>query len=199
LNNTGRLYQFLVKGREGFCLRNEKVGKTTHRLFSVKEGELGAIVDTRLQMQAFEKSVERGVIPWLKGYRIVKRNARLGSSLIDYLLECDSRSVYLEVKSAVLREGNYAMYPDSPSPRGRRHVKELINHVMRSGEAIILFIAALPGVTAFKPDRAADPKLCQLLSEARLVGVKIKAIGMAYHPGDSSVHLFDSDLNVDLL
>ena len=30
------------------------------------------------------------------------------------------------MKSAVLRKGEYAMYPDCPSLRGQRHIRELI-------------------------------------------------------------------------
>jgi len=198
IDNTGRLYQFLVQGRQGFCVRNEKQGKTDYRLFSVKEGNLGAIIDTQLQMKALERSLEMKLIPWLKGYKILKRNARLGDSLIDYLLEYNGRQVYLEVKSAVLRQEHYAMYPDCPSARGRRHIKEFANYLREGGEAIILFIAALPKVKAFKPNRSADPELYELLLEAHQARVKMKSIGMAYHPGDSFVSLYNPDLGIDL-
>jgi len=81
---------------------------------------LGALIDNQLQMKAFEKSLEANLIPWLLGCHILKRNAKLGASRIDYLLDCNGKKVYLEVKSAVLREGDYAMYPDCPSDRGRK-------------------------------------------------------------------------------
>lgn len=81
INNTGRLHQFLVKGRKGFCVLNEKGGRTYYRLFSIKEGNFGAIIDTQLQMRVFEKSLEMKLVPWLKECRILKRNAKLGSLL----------------------------------------------------------------------------------------------------------------------
>jgi len=198
INNTGRLNQFLIKGKQGFCVRNEKGGKTDYRLFAIKEGKLGAIIDTQLQMKAFEKSLEMGLIPWLKGYRILRRNARSGNSLIDYLVEGDGEEAYLEVKSAVLREDHYAMYPDCPSARGRKHIKELTSHVQEGGKAVILFIAALPEVRAFKPNKSADPELYQLLVAAHQAGVKIKSIGMTYHPEGSFISLSNSDLSINL-
>lgn len=149
-------------------------------------------------MQALEKSLEMGFIPWLKGFRILKRNVRLGNSLIDYLLECGRNEVYLEVKSTVLREEHYAMYPACPSSRGRKHIKELVNHVRGGGKAIILFIGALPGVRAFKPNKPADPELYELLMEAHQAGVRIRSIGMVYHPEDSFVYLFNPDLSINL-
>ena len=198
INNTGRLYQFLVSGRQGFCVANEKPRKTDVQLFSVEEGSLGAIVDTRLQMRAFEEALRMELIPWLRGCRLLKRDARLGNSLIDYLLQCDGEEVFLEVKSAVLREGHYAMYPDCPSCRGRRHIRELTHHVRQGGKATILFIAALPNVKAFKPNRAADPGLYESLVAADDVGVRVKAICMFYHSEDCSIYLYDSDLAVHL-
>jgi len=198
INNTGRMYQFLVSGREGFCTAHEKPRKTDVQLFSVEEGNLGAIVDTRLQMRAFEEALRMELIPWLRGCRLLKRDARLGDSRIDYLLQCDGEEVYLEVKSAVLREGHHAMYPDCPSCRGKRHIRELTHHVRQGGRATILFIAALPNVEAFKPNRAADPGLYQSLVAAHDAGVRIKSIGMLYRPEDCSICLYDSDLAVHL-
>jgi len=196
INNTGRLLRYLAKGKKGFCIRPGKSGKTDCRLFSIEEDGFAAIVDTQLQMKVFERALEMGFIPWMRESKILKRNAKLGRSLIDYLLECGGERVYLEVKSAVLKEGEYAAYPDCPSPRGRRHIKELTDHVKKGGRGTILFIAALPGVKAFRPNRSADPELHGLLMEARSAGVNLKSIGLYYSPQDSSVHLSDPDLEV---
>ncbi len=198
INNTGRLHEFLAEGRRGFCLRNRSPGKTDYRLFSMREGELGAIIDTQLQMRAFEGSLKMKLIPWLDGYSILARNARLGESRIDYLLQCEGREVYLEVKSAALREGEHAMYPDCPSARGRKHIKELTNQAKEGNRAIILFIGALPGIKAFKPNRSADPELYELLLEAREAGVELRSMGIVYNPEDSFVYLFNPDLEIEL-
>ncbi|MBI4186611.1 MAG: DNA/RNA nuclease SfsA [Chloroflexi bacterium] len=198
INNTGRLHQFLVEGKRAFCVKKEKGAKTDCRLFAVAEDGMAAIIDTQLQMQAFERSLEAAAIPWLKGCRVIKKNASLGDSLIDYLLECAGDKAYLEVKSAVLREGRYAMYPDCPTSRGRRHIRQLTEHVRGGGRAIILFIAALPDVTAFKTDWSADAELCELLLDASLAGVEIRSINMAYRPEDSHIYLLNPDLSVNL-
>ena len=62
----------------------------------------------------------------------------------------------------------------------------------------MLFIAALPKVSAFKPNKPADPALYELLMEAHQVGVEIRSMGMAYHQGDSFVYLLDPDLTIGL-
>jgi len=196
INNTGRLLDYIVEGRRGFYIAHQKGLKTDCRLFAVKEKRLAAVIDTQLQMQALEKIITLNLLPWSKGCRILKRNAKLGKSLIDYLLECHGKKVYLEVKSAVLRSGEYAMYPDCPSLRGRRHIAEITSHVKNGGRGVILFIAALPDVEGFKPNSLADPEISRLLTEAEEAGVDLRSLGLYYNPEDYCVYLSKPDLPV---
>lgn len=198
INNTGRLLEFLIQGKKAFCFPTKTGGTTACRLFAVEESGLGALIDTQLQMKAFEKMVEKEVLPWLTGFRIQRRNPRLDNSVLDYLLKDKSTEIYLEVKSAVLREGHFAMYPDCPTTRGQRHVQDLTRYAQGGGRALIVFMAALPQVAAFKPHIAGDPILSRLLQKAQSVGVKVRAVGLHYAPQDSMIHLFDPDLRVDL-
>ena len=197
INNTGRLLNYLSRGQKGFCIMHERDLKTDCRLFAVKEDSLAAIIDTHLQMKALERIIMLNLLPWMRGCRILKRNAKLNVSYIDYLLECEEEKTYLEVKSAVLRSNKYAMYPDCPSPRGRRHIMELTDYAKRGGCGIILFIAALPNVEAFKPNSSADPKIAQLLLEAEKAGVEIRALEMYYNPKDNYFYLSKPDLPVE--
>ncbi len=63
--NTGRLLDVLVPGRLGLCRPLEKPGKTRYRLFAVEYAGGFAVIDTRLQEEAFARAVELGLIPWL--------------------------------------------------------------------------------------------------------------------------------------
>nr|MBC7245045.1 DNA/RNA nuclease SfsA [Chloroflexota bacterium] len=197
LNNTGRLLEFLTPGRVGFCLARPGSGKTSYRLFAMQEGELGALIDTQLQMRSFEQCLDRRLLPWLPSACTWKRNVRLNRSVVDYQLQCESSRVYLEVKSAVLKQGRYAMYPDCPSTRGRRHIQELMNHVSQGGKAYLVFMAALPGVEFFRANRLADAELASLLFRAHCAGVEVHSVGLFYAPQNGAVVLFDADLPVD--
>lgn len=196
INNTGRLEEFLIRGRRAFCTETKHPGKTDGKLFAIEERGLGALIDTQLQMNAFERMVKKGQIPWLKGCSIKKKNPRLGASVLDYLLQCGNKAVFLEVKSAVLREGRFATYPDCPTTRGQRHVKELTEYSKHGGAATIVFMAALPEVSAFKPFEKGDPQLAEYLLDAHKQGVLIKAIGLFFDPRVNQVYLFDPDLPV---
>ncbi|UCE43386.1 MAG: DNA/RNA nuclease SfsA [Candidatus Aminicenantes bacterium] len=196
ITNTGRLHEFLVRGRKGFCFETPSAIKTEFRLFAVEEKSLGALIDTQLQMKTFETAQRQGLIPWLKGAAFVRRNARLGGSLLDYLFDRKGNPVYLEVKSAVLREGKFAMYPDCPTLRGQRHVEELMHWVRKGGTAFILFVAALPYVVGFKLYKSADPRLFDLLEKAMDLGVQVKSLGIYFQPVDSFLYMYNPDLDV---
>jgi sugar fermentation stimulation protein A len=198
INNTGRLQEIIVKNRRGFCFRTPHTKKTGYRLFAMEEKKLGALIDTQLQMRAFEVACQKKLVPWLKHCDLLRRNAKLKDSLIDYLFRCKGKPVYLEVKSAVLRRGRDAMYPDCPSLRGRRHVNDLIDWARRGGMAFVLFMAALPQAAAFRPNRLADAELSDLLTEAEKSGIGIKAIGLYFDPNDFCLYLYDPDLDVVL-
>lgn len=193
LNNTGRLEEFVKKGKIGIFLPL-KGRKTKFRLSMIKENDSASIIDTSLQMKCFEIALEKNYLSWLKGGKILRRNFRINNSLIDYLIKYKSKKYLLEVKSAVMKKGTYAMYPDCPSIRGQKHLKELINHK----NSIILFIAGMKNVKAFKPNKSADPKIYELLKIAKQKGIKIKAIQIYFDLKRKEIFLKDNNLKVVL-
>jgi len=198
ITNTGRLREFLVSGKRGFC--HKICGtKLDYRLFAVEDGALAAVIDTVLQQKVFEYLVASNQISWLRGCRIVKRNPKLQSEVVDYALACNNELLYAELKSAVLRvNGVYAGYPDCPTIRGRRQIVALIEHVKQGGKALLIFIAGLPGVTAFKPYSGGDFIVARLIREASQHGVVLKAIALYYDPAYKRIAVYNTDLPVNL-
>ncbi len=200
LTNTGRLEEFLIPGRKAFCTPKSG-GKTDFVLIAFEDLEgKGAIVDTRTQAKAFERAVELGLVPWLRNCSIKRKEVRVGNSRLDYLFECPGGELYGEMKSAVLRggeKGEYAMYPDCPTSRGRRHVRELIELTKTGKDSIIFFIGAMPGVEKFRPYEKGDSELAKLLREAKKVGVRIEGLSISLLP-NGRVILERPELKVEL-
>ena len=194
INNTGRLRELLISGKTGFCLRFKKPKKTKYRLFSIEVDGYGALIDTWIQGKAFERSLDLKLIPWLKGYRIIRRNVKLNRSIIDYLLRRGDEETYLELKSAVQRIDGYASYPDAPSIRARRQLRDLIRYVEGGGRAMIVFMIGLKDVRGFKPNEDVDPEIHQQLLRGLRIGLEIKAIGVYYDPHRSSIRLWNPDV-----
>jgi len=200
LNNTGRLKDLIKKGKIALLLPIEN-RKLKYRLSMVKEDKnIFSIIDTSLQMKCFEVALEKGYISWLKGAKILKRNFKINSSFIDYLILCKNKKYLLEIKSAVMNYKNFAMYPDCPSIRGQKHLKELIHtSSSKSLLPIILFIAGMKNVFGFSPNKNADPKIYELLKIAKNKGVKIKAIQIYFDEKIKSIILKKDNLRVDFL
>ncbi|NJE29528.1 DNA/RNA nuclease SfsA [Thermococcus sp. 18S1] len=200
VTNTGRLEEFMVPGRKAFCTPKTG-GKTDFVLVAFEDlGGKGAVIDTRTQAKAFERALEFGLVPWLRDCRIKRKEITVGKSRLDYLFECPEGEVYAEMKSAVLRGGNkgeYAMYPDCPSLRGQKHIRELIELSKAGKKAMIFFIGAMPGVERFRPYGRGDPEIARLLREANKVGVEIHALGISLLP-DGRVVLERPSLEIEL-
>ncbi len=181
LANSGRLVEFTVEGKPCLALPRPPGGKTRYRLVGFRDlGGMYALVDTWIQVKAFEKAVAGRLLPWLSDCVLEKREPRVGSSRLDYLFRCPGGPLYVETKSAVLRssDGAYAMYPDCPTERGRRHMAELEVLAARGVRAMVVFIAALPRVEGFRPYVEGDPLLYMALKRAVERGVEVRAFSM---------------------
>jgi sugar fermentation stimulation protein A len=172
-NNTGRLLEYFQKNKKCLCLLHLQKQKTKFRLIAVENCQGFALIDTNLQMKAFENALERNLISFLKGAKMIKRNPRYKDSVFDYLVKKNNKNYFLELKSAVLRKNNLAMYPDCPTERGRRHIKSMTE---LKNKGMIIFICALPNVQFFTPCDEGDPEIRKLLKLAKKNEVKIKAL-----------------------
>ena len=191
LRNTGRLHDLIYEGARILVI--PKPSKRTHALIlGCPIDHRATLIDTYLQARCFEEAVKKGLVRWLRGMILDRRDVKLGGSRIDYRIRRKNEHGYLELKSAVYLDtrDNYAMYPDSPSKRGRRHIIALTN-IARKKRAIITFIAAHPLATGFKPCVEGDPEIPILLRRAVENGVEIYAVKMFIDENFNVV--FDND------
>ncbi len=197
INNTGRLVDLLFPGAEILCIEI-KAPKIPLRVIGTRvSGDRWTLIDTKLQEKVFIASVEGNYIPWLAGYRVVKRDHDLGGLKIDLLLRSvdSGREALVELKSAVYYypSDRSARYPDTISIRGRRHVEALIRST--GYDRYLIFIAGHPEAEIFGPS-GIDPMLPGLLRKALESGVVVKSIKI-YIDGRSIV-LSNPDLPITL-
>jgi len=198
LNNTGRLIGIIEPGTP-CLLRRIHGAKLGYRLLGVYDDAGGVILlDTSMQEKGFLRAVELGLIPWLNGCTLLGRNRRVSGEVIDYVFKCRGETVYVELKSAVMRLNGYSGYPDAPTERGRRQIR-LLGELATSGlRAIVVFASAVPRVKGFKLYCGADGEIGGVVEEARRRGVVFKSVSIYFDPSTSSVVLDNPDLPVDL-
>ncbi len=181
LRNTGRLHDLIYHDAPALCTPRPPGGKTRYLLVGVSiAGSSVALIDPKIQCEAFEQASSRGLIPWLRDWHIDRTEVVVEDSRIDYSIRSvTGEQGFLETKSAVHFTGYYAMYPDCPSERGRRHIRVLRDLRRRGHRSVLTFIAAHPSAEAFTPDIESDPKLASELLHASQKGVEVYAVKMS--------------------
>ena len=89
----------------------------------------------------------------------LRPECKYGSSRFDFYLEADGRNIFAEVKGVTLEKRGTALFPDAPTERGVRHLRELCDCVQDGFDAYVVFVIQMQGVRLFKPNYATIPNL----------------------------------------
>ena len=196
LNNTGRLKDYIVNGKIGYCIKRKR-GKLEYRIIGVESGEYAALVDTLYQENAFIIAQGLGLIPWLREPVLVKRNSRVYSEVIDFVFAHGGLEIAVELKSAVMNLGNgIAGYPDAPTIRGRRQILALANYAKSRGKSIVVLVSGIPATREVLICCEVDRELCSAVKLAVESGVLFKAINLYLDPRAAAIVLGNIDLPV---
>ncbi len=177
--NSGRLQEILTPRREVFlfpAVKCDAKRKTEYTLVMSRYGAGYVSIEAAKANDFFEEALNSGVISEFASHRVVQREKRIGLSRVDFFLEDTSGAkTYLEVKSVTLVVNETAMFPDAPTKRGRKHLKELIGLREKGVNAATAFIIQRSDVKSFSPNGQEDPGYKEILKEAFNAGVKIIA------------------------
>ncbi len=100
-----------------------------------------------------------------------------GKSRIDLLLtpeasNSDNRKIYIEVKNTTWCEKKLALFPDTVTKRGQKHLKELMS-ICTNSRAILIPCISRSDMEIFAPCDLADPLYGELFREAISMGVEV--------------------------
>ncbi len=135
-------------------------------------------VNTSLTNHLVHEALQSGWIEELKGYRSIKPEMKISKDTrLDFFLSDHSHNhedCYVEVKNVTLiNSENEALFPDSVSTRGQKHLQELIDLKLAGKNAAIIFVIQRMDVTGFQVSNPIDPEYERLLRKAHDVGVVI--------------------------
>lgn len=105
-----------------------------------------------------------------------------GSSRFDFYIEFANRRMFMEVKGVTLEENGIARFPDAPTERGVKHLKELTECIKAGYEATVLFVIQRKGVRHLEPNDRTHPAFGEALREAKQAGVRIYAVDCIVTP-----------------
>ena len=112
---------------------------------------------------------------WLmtQGYDRIAAEYRYGDSRIDFYMERDSRKYLMEVKGCTLEREGIGYFPDAPTDRGARHLRELIKATAEGYQSMICFVIQMDGVKEVRPNGMTDPAFEEALNDAIEAGVGV--------------------------
>jgi sugar fermentation stimulation protein A len=183
--DPGRLKELLIPGVNVYV---EDAGdnpnrKTRYSLLLVESPDKTRWVslDTQLPNRVVRRLLTEGLLDGWQDYALEKAEFAYGESRIDFLLKPRKPGkprVLLEVKSVTLvMENGIARFPDAPTVRGARHLRELTAATTKGEyEAGVLFVVQRADANSVEPNHVTDPEFCRALSDAMDAGVKFSAI-----------------------
>ena len=100
-----------------------------------------------------------------------------GKSRIDLLLQpvksnLDNRKIYIEVKNTTWCDDSLALFPDTVTTRGQKHLRELMC-VCPNSRAVLIPCISRSDIEMFAPADSADPLYGDLFREALSSGVEV--------------------------
>lgn len=174
VKNTGRCRELLVPGCEVWlehCKSENR--KTEYSLITVNKNGKLINMDSQAPNNAAEEWIKGGGL--IPDIQLLKREQKWGDSRFDFYFETENEKAYAEVKGVTLEENGVVMFPDAPTERGVKHVKELCRLKEEGFGAYLIFVIQMKNVKYFTPNIKTHREFAEALCQAEKAGVSIVA------------------------
>lgn len=169
VKNTGRCKELLIPGCTVYLEKADNPErKTPYDLVAVEKG--GRIIN--IDSQAPNKVVKE----WLLSqgeYDKVQPEYKFGNSRIDFYMEKAEVRYLMEVKGCTLFIDGIGYFPDAPTERGAKHLRELTDAVKKGYNTSVAFVIQGEGIKEVRPNEVTDPDFAKAFYEAKAAGVEI--------------------------
>ena len=184
VKNTGRCHELLVPGAEVYLVPGTAPGrKTPYDLVAVDKSGVLINMDAQAPNRVFAEFA-RTFDPQALS---VRPEFRFGDSRLDFCLERPDGLHLVEVKGVTLESGGHARFPDAPTERGVKHIRELMRAVEQGHRATAFFVVQMAQVTDFAPNDDTHPAFGAALRQAIAAGVQVVAYACRVTPDTMSI------------
>lgn len=176
VKNTGRCKEILVKGTKIYLEKsNNPNRKTRYSLISAYKKNKLINIDSQVPNQVVFEAIEANEIKELKNVDILKREVTFENSRFDIYFEKNNEKGFVEVKGVTLESNGLSLFPDAPTKRGTKHIKEMIKAIEKGYKGYIFFLVQIKGIKKFTPNTIMDKNFSEALIKASKKGVNILA------------------------
>ena len=181
VKNTGRCKELLTENAEVYLEKSHNPGRSTaYDLVAVKKGNRIVNMDSQAPNKAVEEWLYKKEL--FPDATLIKPETTYKSSRFDFYVETPEEKIFIEVKGVTLEKENVVLFPDAPSQRAIKHVKELQEAVKEGYKAYVLFVIQMKGVTCFMPNEETHPAFAEALLQAGEAGVRVLAYDCRVEP-----------------
>lgn len=181
VKNTGRCRELLVPGATVYLERGTNPHRrTAFDLIAVEKGGRLINMDAQAPNKVFAEWAAAG--GFQPDVRAVHSEYVYGDSRLDFCLETAHGPHLVEVKGVTLEENGAARFPDAPTERGVKHVRELQRAVESGLDATLFFVVQMEDIHSVAPNDETHPAFGAALREAAAAGVNVCAYDCAVTP-----------------
>ncbi len=175
VKNTGRCREILKEGAKVYLEKSDNPErKTAYDLIAAeKEGKLFNIDSQAPNKVVYEWLSSGGLFKELK---FLKSECTYKNSRFDFYAETENEKAFIEVKGVTLEKDGVFMFPDAPTERGAKHLKELSECLLNGFSAYVIFVIQAENAKYMIPNRAADNNFYEAMLYAKKHGVKMIAV-----------------------
>ena len=168
VKNTGRCKELLIPGRTVYLEKASNPDRKTPFDLVAVETPIGIV---NIDSQAPNAVVKE----WLmkQDYDLVVPEYKYGNSRIDFYMEKGEDKYLLEVKGCTLIKDGIGYFPDAPTERGVKHLRELTAAIDKGYKAMAAFVIQVEGVSEVRPNIETHPEFGVALKEAEEAGVEV--------------------------
>lgn len=173
VKNTGRCKELLLPDSDVILeVSDNSDRKTKYDLIGVYKEKLGWV---NIDSQAPNKVVKE----WLeqKDYTLLKPEYTYGDSRIDFYMEKGEQKFLMEVKGCTLEIDGIGYFPDAPTERGVKHLRELTKAVKDGYQCYVAFVVQMEEINEVRANVTTHKEFGQALEEAKAAGVKVLCLG----------------------
>ena len=167
VKNTGRCKELLIPGCEVWLTApGTPDRKTKYDLVAVRK-------DNGILFNIDSQAPNKVVKEWLdrRNYDRIVPEYTYGKSRIDFYMERGDEHYLMEVKGCTLEFDGIGYFPDAPTERGVKHLRELAAAVNEGYKAVLGFVIQMDGVSEVRPNIDTHAEFGNALDEAKSVGV----------------------------
>ena len=175
VKNTGRCKELLTPSATVFVEENNNPNrKTKFSLIGVIKGKRMINMDSQVTNKVVHEWILKGNL--ITEVTLIKPEQKYNNSRFDFYIETENRKIFIEVKGVTLESEGIVKFPDAPTERGVKHVKELCDCIKDGYEAYIIFVIQMKDVLHFEPNVETHKEFAEVLKEAAKKGVNIIAV-----------------------